>query len=114
MELINSQNNDTVILGNVVVRRPRHPEAIAGIYREVAALSRLRQRLSLPTPEVQVVEIEDEVIALHKRLPGEPLWSVQNLCEQSKDRLAFQLGVFLKSLHEIEINLLNDLQLPRV
>lgn len=81
---------------------------------EVAALSRLRQWLSLPTPEVQVVEIEDEVIALHKRLPGEPLWSVQNLCDQSKDRLAFQIGVFLKSLHEIEINLLDDLQLPRI
>lgn len=32
MELIDSQNNDTVILGNVVVRRPRHPDAIASKY----------------------------------------------------------------------------------
>lgn len=114
MEFVDSQNNDVVILGNIVVRRPRHAEAIAGIYREVATLSRFRQRLSLPTPQVQVLEIEDEVIALHKRLPGEPLWSVQNLSEQSKERLAFQLGVFLKSLHEIETNLVDDLQLPRI
>ena len=90
MELIDSQNNDTVILGNVVIRRPRHAEAIAGIYREVAALSRFRQWLSLPTPEVQVVEIEDEVIAFHKRLPGAPLRSVQNLCDQSKDGRALK------------------------
>ncbi|WP_250123242.1 hypothetical protein [Chroococcidiopsis sp. CCMEE 29] len=27
----------------------------------------------LPTPQVQVLEIEDEVIALHKRLPEEQL-----------------------------------------
>lgn len=114
MEFVDSQNNDAVILGNIVVHRPRHPGAIASIYREVATLSRIQQRLSLPTPEVQVLEIEDEVIALHKRLPGEPLWSVQNLSEQSKELLACQLGVFLKSLHEIETNLLDDLQLPRI
>ena len=100
MELINSQNSDVAILGDVVIRRPRHSEAIAGVRREATVLPRLRHRLVLPVPEMQIVEISDQIIALHQRLPGKPLRSVQDLTDQTQSRLAVQLGNFLQSLHQ--------------
>jgi aminoglycoside 2''-phosphotransferase len=114
MELIASQNSDVAILGNIVVRRPRHREAIAGVCREAMVLPRLRDLLVLPVPEMQIVEIGDEVIALHHQLPGEPLWSVENLSDLTQERLATQLGSFLKSLHEIEPIGLSDIDLPHI
>jgi aminoglycoside 2''-phosphotransferase len=88
MKLINSQNSDVAILGNIVVRRPRYAETIAGVCREAIALPRLHDLIVLPVPEMQVVEIEDEVVALHRQLPGEPLRSVQNLSDLTKKHLA--------------------------
>lgn len=114
MEIIDSQNSDVAILGNIVVRRPRHVEAIAEVRREAVVLPRLRDRLILPVPQVQVVEVGDEVIALHRQLPGEPLWSVQNLSDLTKEHLVTQLGRFLKSLYEIEPIVLSDIDLPRI
>lgn len=112
MEIINSQNSDVVILGNIVVRRPRHGEAIAGVCREATVLPRLRERLILPVPQMQVVEVGDEIITLHRQLPGEPLWSVQNLSDLTKARLATQLSSFLQSLHEIAPVDLSGIDLP--
>ncbi len=112
MEIIESQNSDVAILGNIVVRRPRHAEAIAGVRREATVLPRLCHLLILPVPEMQVVEVGDEVVALHCQLPGKPLWSVQELSDLTKQNLATQLGSFLKSLHEIEPIVLSDIDLP--
>jgi aminoglycoside 2''-phosphotransferase len=114
MELIDSQNSDVAILGIVVVRRPRHIEAIAGVCREATVLPRLHDLLVLPVPEMQVVEIGDEIVALHRQLPGEPLLSVQNLTDLTKERLATQIGSFLKSLHEIKPTSLSDIELPHI
>lgn len=114
IKTIDSQNSDVAILGNVVVRRPRHAEAIAGVCREAIVLPRLRDRLVFPVPQMQVVEVGDEVVALHRQLPGKPLWSVQNLSDLTKQNLATQLGRFLKSLHEIEPVILSDIDLPHI
>jgi aminoglycoside 2''-phosphotransferase len=112
MEIIDSQNSDVAILGNIVVRRPRHSEAIAGVRREATVLPRLHDLLIFPVPQMQVVEVGDEVVALHCQLPGKPLWSVQDLSDLTKQNLATQLGRFLKSLHEIEPIVLSDIDLP--
>jgi aminoglycoside 2''-phosphotransferase len=93
MEIIDSQNSDVAILGNTVVRRPRYVEAIAGVCREATILPKLRNHLTLPVPQMQVVEVGDEVVALHRQLPGEPLWSVKNLSNLTKEHLAAQLGI---------------------
>lgn len=114
MEITDSQNSDVAILGNIVVRRPRHVEAIAGVCQEATVLPRLRDRLMLPVPQMQVVEVGEEVVALHHKLPGEPLWSVQNLSDLTKEHLATQLGSFLKSLHEIGPVILSSIDLPRI
>lgn len=114
MKLIDSQNSDVAILGNVVIRRPRNVEASAGIRREVAVLPRLRNLLVLPVPTMQIVEIGDEIVTLHPRLLGEPLWSVQNLTDLTRERLATQIGRFLKSLHEIDPLELSDIELPHI
>jgi aminoglycoside 2''-phosphotransferase len=114
MEMINSQNSDVAILGNIVVRRPRYVEAIAGVCREARVLPLLRDRLTLPVPQIQVVEVGDAIIALHPQLPGKPLFSVENLSDLTKQHLAIQLGSFLKSLHEIEPVVLNNIDLPRI
>ena len=63
---------------------------------------------------MQIVEISDQIIALHQRLPGEPLRSVQDLTDPTQDRLAVQLGNFLQSLHQIEPDLLSDIKLPHI
>lgn len=114
MEIINSQNSDVAILSNIVVRRPRHVEAIAGVRREATVLPRLSDRLTLPVPQIQVVEVGDAIIALHPQLPGKPLCSVQNLRDLTKEHLAIQLGSFLKSLHKIEPVILSNIDLPRI
>jgi aminoglycoside 2''-phosphotransferase len=114
MEIIDSQNSDVDILGNIVVRRPRHAEAIAGVCREATVLQRVCDRLILPVPQMQVVEVGDAVVALHCQLPGQPLWSVKNLSDLTKQNLATQLGRFLKSLHEIEPIVLSDIDLPHI
>ncbi len=114
MKLIDSQNSDVAILGNIVVRRPRYAEAIAGVCREAIALPRLHDLLILPVPAIQVVEIGDEVVALHRQLPGEPLRSMQNLSNLTKKHLANQVGSFLKSLHEIEPVVLSNIDLPHI
>ena len=112
MELFDSQNSDVAVLGNVVIRRPRNSEAVAGVLREASVLPRLRNLLVLPVPTMQIVEVGDEIVSLHPRLPDEPLWSVQNLSNLTKEHLATQLGSFLKSLHEIELAVLSDVDLP--
>ncbi|MDV3351842.1 aminoglycoside phosphotransferase family protein [Leptothoe sp. LEGE 181152] len=112
MELFDSQNSDVAVLGNVVIRRPRNIEAVAGVRQEVSVLPRLRNLLVLPVPVMQIVEVGDEIVTLHSRLPGEPLWSVQNLSNLTQEHLATQLGSFLKSLHEIESVVLGDIDLP--
>jgi aminoglycoside 2''-phosphotransferase len=114
MEIVNSQNSDVAILGNIVVRRPRHAEAIAGVCREAVVLPRIGSHLMLPVPQMQVVAVGDAVIALHCKLPGQPLQSVQNLSDSTKQHLATQLGRFLKSLHQIEPIVLIDIDLPRI
>ncbi|AFY97027.1 phosphotransferase family protein [Chamaesiphon minutus] len=114
MKIIDSQNSDVAILGNIVIRRPRHAEAIAGVCREATVLPLLRDRLILPVPHMQLVEVGDEIITLHQQLPGEPLCSVQNLNDSIEERLATQLGSFLKSLHEIEPVVLSNIDLPQI
>ena len=114
MEIIDSQNNDVAILGSVVVRRPRNIEAIAGVCREAAILPQIRTHLTLPVPQMQVVEVGDEIVALHRQLPGEPLWSVKKLSHLTKEHLAAQLADFLKSLHRIAPDTLNSIDLPYI
>ncbi|MBD2503546.1 hypothetical protein [Anabaena azotica] len=53
MEIINSQNSDVAILANIVVRRPRYVEAIAGVCREARVLPLLRDRLTFPVSRVR-------------------------------------------------------------
>lgn len=114
MELINSQNSDVAILGNIVVRRPRYAETIAGVRREVKALARLRSLLALPVPQMQIVEVGNDIVTLHPQLPGEPLWSVQTLTDLTQERLAAQIGRFLKSLHQVDSLELRHIELPRI
>jgi aminoglycoside 2''-phosphotransferase len=114
MESIASQNSDVAIFGNVVIRRPRNVEAIAGVRREVSVLPRLRNLLVLPIPVMQIVEIEDETLTIHSLIPGKPLLSVRNLNDLTVEHLAHQIGRFLKSLHEIDPLEFRDLKLPNI
>ena len=114
MKLIDSQNSDVVILGNVVVRRPRHADAISGVRKEVKVLPLLRNLLGLPIPDMQIVEISNEFVTLHPQLLGEPLRSVQNLTDATRNLLATQIGRFLMSLHEIEPHVLSEIELPTI
>lgn len=112
MELFDSQNNDVAVLGNIVIRRPRNTEATTGVLREASVLPRVRSLLMLPVPDVQIVVVGEETLAVHSLLPGEPLESVETLSNQTKEHLAAQLGTFLKSLHEIDSVVLDTVELP--
>ena len=112
MKLIDSQNSDVAILGSIVIRRPRYADAILGVSREVKVLPQLHSLLTLPIPNMHIVEIDKEIVTLHPQLPGEPLRSVQNLTDRTKDRLANQLGNFLKSLHEVDPTVLSEIDIP--
>ncbi|MBD3881855.1 hypothetical protein IFO70_08825 [Phormidium tenue FACHB-886] len=72
-------------MGEIVVRCPRHAEAVEGGCQEATVLSQLRDRLTLSVPEMQLVELKGTVITLDQQLPGKPL---RFICLSEQTQLA--------------------------
>ena len=90
--------------GRIVVKLPKHAAARARLRREAALLALVRPSVTLPVPDLHLVE-GTEMFSWHEMLPGEHLSPDQyaRLPEVARDRLGRDLGRFLAQLHRIGV-----------
>jgi aminoglycoside 2''-phosphotransferase len=100
------QNNFVLDTGDLIVRVPRLDEARSDLAREAAILAALAPRLPLPVPMPQLRAVGAHVVAVHRKLPGQPLLSLDGMTDTQKLELAHDLALFLQALHAIPVELL--------
>lgn len=100
------QNNRILDTGQLIVRVPRHDEARSDLVREATVLAALAPRLPLPVPAPEVLGVAAHVVAVHRRLPGEPLLSLDGMNDAQKHELACDLALFLRALHALPCEIL--------
>jgi aminoglycoside phosphotransferase (APT) family kinase protein len=80
-------------------------------HRNAAICDRIRPAIALTLPEAVAAA---EAVVVFKAIPGLPLdrhWLLRQM-ESSQERLATQLGGFLRELHAIPVCTLENLKLP--
>ena len=105
------QYNNVLVVNNVLIFRfARVKDAAATLRREISVLRHLQSRISLSIPDPQFVGIDSdrigEVFMGYPMIPGIPLWreNFRKITEpEIKQRMAVQLGVFLKELHQVPL-----------
>jgi aminoglycoside 2''-phosphotransferase len=100
--------NDVVLFEDIVFRFPKTAHARRALGAEVAVLTHLHGRVSVPIPAPSRVEAD---VIVYRRLEGRTLdrLTLNRLAPSDQQRLADQLGVFLAELHEVAL----DANLPR-
>lgn len=99
--------NVAVIAEDRVYRFARSHEAQADLAREIAILDLIRDRVVIPVPQFE--RVADDFVT-YPFLVGVPLFrnDILRLPESDQDRLAEQLASFLKTLHSIPRELLEE------
>jgi len=100
------QNNRVLDFGDQVVRIPRHAGAEAALRRETLLLARLGPLLPVAVPRVLILDSDLGPLAVHKRLPGEPFYSLDEF--QEAGPVIAALALFLRSLHGLDTGLVAD------
>jgi len=95
------QNSRVLATPTLIVRVPRHAEALHELTREAAILATLAGRLPLPIPESKLVPVSGCTVAVHNKLPGEPLLSLAGFSDAEREQLAADLAGFLRALHAL-------------
>ena len=103
------QNNDVLVVNDeIIFRFPKYAGALKRLEVETAILTGIQGRVSLPVPDPTFVNIEGravgEAFTGYRRLAGEPLWRETFRAiddDETLEKLASQLGRFLKELHSI-------------
>ena len=103
------QNNDVLVVNDeLIFRFPKYAGALTRLEIETAILTGIQGRVSLPVPVPMFVSIEGRAVGQafmgYHKLAGEPLWretfrTIDD--DKTLERLASQLGRFLKELHSI-------------
>lgn len=95
------QNNRILDTGKIIIRIPRHDEARSDLAREAAVLAALAQRLPLPVPAPELRDVGPRVVAVHRKLVGEPLLLLDGMDDAQRQELARDLALFLRTLHAL-------------
>jgi aminoglycoside 2''-phosphotransferase len=103
------QNSDVLIAnGELVFRFPRYAHVLERLRAEVAILIGVRPHVTLEVPVPSYLALEGrplgEAFVGYRRIPGEPLWRETFKAIRDAgtlDRLAAQLGGFLRELHGV-------------
>lgn len=102
------QNNELILVnGELIFRFPKFAAGAAGLRREDAVLRAVRPRVPLATPEYIYLNPDDEVgraFVGYRKLPGSPLWpeDFRRIGDEGTvDRLAADIGSFLRALHAV-------------
>jgi aminoglycoside 2''-phosphotransferase len=113
------QYSAVVIVNDALVFRfPRYAQYLDLLTNEAAVLRGLQGRLPLPIPNpiyqaFAPLEVGQAFIG-YELIPGEPLWreTIQGITDEIVlDRLAGQIGAFLKALHHVPTDAIDaDLQ----
>ncbi len=114
------QNNVVLALNEeFIFRFPRYPLNLKELEIELAILTGIQQRVSLPIPNPLFLRLDapagGEAFMGYRLIPGEHLWretlaAIQD--EQVLNRLADQLAGFLKELHNIPVREAIACELP--
>ncbi|WP_439502490.1 phosphotransferase family protein [Aminobacter ciceronei] len=102
------QNNRIFDTGKVIVRIPRHDEARRDLAREADVLAVLAPMLPVPVPAPELRNVGAYVVAVHRKLPGEPLLSLDGMTAAQAQELARDLALFLCALHALPQDMLRD------
>jgi len=116
------QNNDVLVVNHTLILRfPRYAQGIEELKVETAILRGIHQYISLEIPDPQFVHLEGQppgqAFVGYPRIPGAPLWrkTLQAIPDTAiVERLAQQLGEFLKSLHNLPAAAAIPTSLPMV
>ncbi len=116
------QYNDVVMVNEALVFRfPRYADGLPWLHGEVAVLRGIQPYVPLRVPNPIYTSLEPLAVGQsfigYERIPGEGLWreTIQTLDDDLVlDRLAAQLGAFLKALHQVPVERAIDAELPRV
>ena len=103
------QNNDVLVVNDeFIFRFPKYMDALKRLRIETAILAGLQGHVSLPVPAPMFVNIEGRAVGEafmgYRKLAGEPLWRETFRAiddDETLERLASQLAVFLKELHSV-------------
>lgn len=113
------QNNELILVnGELIFRFPKFAAGAAGLRREEAILRAVGPRVPLATPEYIYLNLDDEVgraFVGYRKLPGSPLWPEefrQIGDEETVERLAADIGSFLKALHAVPPDTVDISQKP--
>jgi aminoglycoside 2''-phosphotransferase len=114
------QNNDVLILdGTLIFRFPRYEHALQRLRAEVAILAGIRDAVPLAVPVPTFLHLDGasvgEAFMGYRMIPGEPLWRETLAAirdDQVLDRLAWQLGTFLRALHAVPVETAIAVTLP--
>lgn len=94
------QNNRVLDFGDQIVRVPRHADSEAALRREGSLLARLAPLLPIAVPHVRILDSEIGPISVHRRLAGEPFYSMDGFGDG--ERVVQDLAAFLRSLHGLD------------
>ncbi|GHO85280.1 phosphotransferase family protein [Dictyobacter formicarum] len=114
------QNNDVLIVNDeFIFRFPKYRAGLRQLEIEVALLRFLRNIIMLPIPQILFDNLSAQTIGEafvgYRMLAGQPFWRQTFLAitdEETLDRLARQLALFLQQLHSIPVSTLPADALP--
>jgi len=105
------QNNDVLVVNDeFIFRFPKYVDALKRLRIETAILTGIQGRVSLPVPAPSFVNIEGRAVGKafmgYRKLAGAPLGRETFRAiddDETLQRLASQLGGFLKELHSVPV-----------
>jgi aminoglycoside 2''-phosphotransferase len=113
------QNNLVLVINqDLIFRFPRYQSALDQMVKETTLLNRIQDYVTLPTPSPLYTHLEapiGEAFSAYRRLQGEPLWCETFLRIQDEiviGHLATDLAAFMRTLHQIPLSKVIDLNLP--
>lgn len=105
------QYNELLVVNeSLIFRFPRYAPGVKTLQREIAFLGRIQGRTTLPVPDPEYLShngaTPGRAFMGYRMIPGEPLWRERLQAiedEETLQRLADQLALFLKELHSIPV-----------
>lgn len=106
-------HNDVVVVKETeVFRFAKHEETVNFFEKEINILNLVKDFVHIPVPYYEYIE---RGIGKCRFFSGTPLYrdEILNLNEYDQDRLAEQIGVFLKQLHSIPLEKINEYKIDK-
>ncbi|MCE5170829.1 aminoglycoside phosphotransferase family protein [Paenibacillus profundus] len=115
-EISTGQNNDVLVVNEqLIFRFPKHAEAARNLAQECRILQHLRTRMHvrIPQPEYVSLSASDNTLFIgYEMIEGIPLSDDIFHSTKDKQKLADELGSFLKTLHGVEAGSALDMEAP--